>query len=386
MVVLRGSAAVVARASLLEDLAEACGQSGAMQWLSYFLDAPSMMKKEPYLALLLQSGADTERWQAEDVWGAALMFEYVVLGLRTRAFSTDDVTGFRTVIAPVELRAAAATLAANAMVECGGEFVFVSYNAGSAADSEAWLGYGLSSKKAVQWAKRRRPVQKALPLGETYEATLASLGKATRFNLRYYRKRLEKKMALQFVADARGMLHAAELEALNMGSLNPVSTELFALWYKSASELPGGYVVGLRGSDGRWLSMVGGWRQGGVTVLHWQMNAAGFEKDSLGTVMRSYLLEHEVAQGTRTLVIYGGTVHSMGNSFVQEEVTDLVVRRRSVGAAVLREVAKISCKLDTLRGRKKNYLARLIADDELGWQPAQQVVEHGEMLTVGPMK
>jgi hypothetical protein len=123
-----------------------------------------------------------------------------------------------------------------------------------------------------------------------------------------------------------------------------------------------------------------------VTVLHWQMNAAGFEKDSLGTVMRSYLLEHEAALGARMLVIYGGTVHSMGNSFVHEQVTDLVVQRRSVGALVLRLLAKVACKLDEMRGRKKNFLARLIAEEDLDWHPGQQRVRPRELITVGPVK
>jgi hypothetical protein len=386
MVVLRGSEAILAQSMLLENLAEVCAQSGAMQGLPYFLGAPSVMKKDPYLVLLLRRGADGAAWRPEDVWGAALLFEYVVLGVRTRAFSTDDVTGFRTVIAPAELRATAAAMTAKAMVKCGGEFVFVSYDAGGAADADLRVAGSLGSSTGVRWARRQRPVQKALVLGQSYEATLASLGKATRFNLRYYRKRLERRMALEFVEDARGLLGAAELDALNAGSLNPVSSELFRLRYESASKMPGGYVVGLRGEGGQWLSLVGGWRQGSVTVLHWQMNAAGLEKDSLGTVMRSYFLEHEAAVGARKLVIYGGTVHSMGNSFVREEVTDLVLRRRSVRAMVLRAMAKVACLVDEMRGRKKNFLARLMAEEELDWQATRPLERSGEFLIVGPTK
>jgi len=33
-------------------------------------------------------------------------------------------------------------------------------------------------------------------------------------------------------------------------------------------------------------------------VMHHQMNVAGFEKDSLCTVMRAYFLESEIARGT----------------------------------------------------------------------------------------
>jgi hypothetical protein len=382
ILVLRGSAEILQQTHLLECLAESCSQAGAMHWLPHFLAAHSMMKKEPYLVLLLQVGADCERFQAEDVWGAVIMFEYRLWGLPTRAFSTDDVTGFRTVVAPEEQRSMAAALAAGAIVERGGQYVLVSHEQGRSSTVEPRL----EATRPTQWARRRRPVLKALPLGETYEATLASLGKSTRFNLRYYRKRLLEKMPLEFVADARGLLTDSALQALNLGSLNPLARDLFRLQYKSASTLPGGYVVGLRGADGRWLSMVGGWRQGNVTVLYWQMNAAGFEKDSLGTVMRSYLLEHEVENGAQTLIVYGGTQHSMGNSFVREDVTDLVVRQTSIGAAMLRMLARAACVVDQLLGRQKNFLARLIGEEHLEWHPAKQSTVRRSVVALGPAK
>ena len=56
-----------------------------------------------------------------------------------------------------------------------------------------------------------------------------------------------------------------------------------------------------------------------MTVLHWQMNAAGYEKLSVGTAMRSYFLEHEVGRGAKKLIYYGGTPHSMGHSFERKK-------------------------------------------------------------------
>lgn len=382
VLVLRGTAAVLDQASLLEGLAERCGQPGAMHWLAYFLTAPALLKKMPFLVLVLRAGRTREALRLEDVRAAVVMFEYRVLGMPTGAFSTDDVTGFRTVIAVEEERSAVATVAANAVLEHGAQFVLVSYDYGQRVAVEPRM----TERYETEWSLRRRPVRKALPLAESYEATLATLGKSTRTNLRYYRKRLMEKMACEFVADARGLLAGAELDAVNAGSLNPVPVEYFKSQYKSASELPGGFVVGLRGPDGRWLSLVGGWRQGSMTVLHWQMNAAGYEKDSLGTVMRAFFLEHEVGQGARTLVLYGGTEHSMQNAFLREEVTDLMVRRRSLGGAVLRAVARMCCALDRMTGRQTNFLARVIAKERMDWQPGRRRPRGETLVAVGSVE
>ena len=374
VLILKGADAILEQSPLLEDLAVRCGQPGAMHWLKYFLTASSVLKKIPYLVLVPRAGAKPEEMKscslrAGQVRAAVLMFEYHILGLPTRAFSTDDVSGFRTVIAPVEQRAAMAELAASAVLESGAQFVLVSYcEAGCDAVEQAGAPR-LTSGGKLEWARRIRPVEKTLPLAASFDATLARLGKATRFNLRYYRRRLLKKMSCEFVADARSLLREADLDALNAASLNPVAPENFRLQYRSACDLPGGFVVGLRDGEGKWLSLIGGWRQQEATVLYWQMNAAGYEKDSLGTVMRSYFLEHEVERGARQLVVYGGTTHSMGNSFVRESVTDLVVRQRSWQATLLRAASHGYCAIERLAG-KPNFLARAIARDKLHWQPA----------------
>jgi hypothetical protein len=293
------------------------------------------------------------------------MFEYRVLGLPTGAFSTDDISAFRTVVAPAGQRAEAAAIAANAVLGYGAQFVLITYGG---ADERA-SAPKLMTRRRVWWARRVRPVAKMLPLAGTFDATLATLGKATRFNLRYYRKRLLSRMQCEFIGDARGLLSEEELMGLNSRSLNPSSPRLFKLQCRAARELPGGFLVGLRSSEGRWLSLIGGWRQQDVTVLHWQTNAAGYEKDSIGTVMRSFFLQHEIERGARHLVVYGGTTHSMANSFIQEQATDLIVRRSSWKAGVICQACRMYCAAERFVG-KTNFLARTIGGDRLEWHAA----------------
>jgi hypothetical protein len=115
--------------------------------------------------------------------------------------------------------------------------------------------------------------------------------------------------------------------------------------------LPGGFVLGLRDPQGEWLSLIGGWRQKTVTVLHWQVNASGYERDSIGTVMRSFFLQHEVERGARRLVIYRGTTHSMANSFLREQAIHLVVCSGSLKTTFLRQLSRLYCGAERYVGK-----------------------------------
>jgi hypothetical protein len=131
------------------------------------------------------------------------------------------------------------------------------------------------------------------------------------------------------------MLNERELHIVNANCLNPVPFALFKLQYWAACHLPGGFLLGLRGPNDEWIGLIGGWRQDTATVLHWQTNISGYEKASIGTVMRSYFIEHEIARGARTLTFYGGTPHTMQHPFVQDQASDLVLRRNTLRASAM---------------------------------------------------
>jgi hypothetical protein len=331
-----------------------------MSWLGYFVDAPTTLPKLHYILLVVKSGTLDSNVQLDDIYGAVHLFEYHFFGIPIRIFSTDDVSGFRTVVAPRGARAAIAEIAMDALVQRGVQIAVVSYESEERAVTAPRL-----ETRNIEWARRTRPYSKSMRLMHTFEETLATLGKSTRFNLRYYRRRLSAAFPVEFVADARGMLREDEVETLNRGSLNPDTRDQLLAQYRACS-LPGGFLLGLRTVEGKWLSLIGGWRQGDVTVLHWQMNASGYEKLSIGTAMRSYFLEHEVERGARSLMFYGGTPHSIQNAFVPEEVTDLFVRQRSWQARALRVVAKLFA-VPRWFMRGPNFLARAICRENLQW-------------------
>jgi hypothetical protein len=333
-----------------------------MNWLQFFLSTPAFRAKEPYLVLLTHSKAVPKALRVENVRAAVLLFEYRMFGLPTKIFCTDDASAFRTVISRVEDRQAAAVSAMSAVMKIGAQVVITSRDDGGRV-----LGPPrLSERSPILWTRRHRPVAKTLLLEPTYEKTLKKLGKATRFNLGYYRRRLLAKMPCEFVADARGMLNERELQAVNANSLNPFTNKLMKLQYTSACHLPGGFLIGLRGPMGEWLSLIGGWRQDGTTVLYWQSNARGHERSSLGTVMRSYFLESEVARGTKSLTFYGGTPHSMQHAFLKEKATDLMMRRRSWQVSVLLATARVVGAVQQRLGRI-NFVVEVLCNSHLRW-------------------
>lgn len=366
LLVLDTREAILDLAPLLQNLAERCGQPGAMHWLPYFLDEAVTRRRLPYLVLLLKPEEQQGRSLcAEDLEAAALFFEYRICGLRSGAVTAADAVGFSSVIAPAGQRARVAAMAARALVERGANIVLATYeDAGEPESRSAFTGW-----KGVLAATRHRDVQRVLRLAPTMEATLAQMGKSTRFNFRYYRRRLQKHAGCVYVEDARPALQDADFHAINRASLNPVPEAEFARRVRSATTLQDSFLVGLRAADGRWLSLAGGWRQGKTTVLHWQSNASGFEKQSVGTVMRSFFLEAEIARGADTLLIYGGTPHSMRYAFERQTVADLVLRRKGLHASLLGWSARFFSSSNSVLGRE-NFLASTLRDPGLNWSSA----------------
>lgn len=363
LMVLESREAILSLAPLLAQLASRCGQPGALHWLPYFLDQAVTRHRLPRLVLLLRpEDGQNCSLTADDLEGAALFFEYQLCGVRTGLVSTGDAVGFSSVIAPGGQRAQVAAAAARALVERGAMVVLATYACAGEPDTRSTL----AGWPGVLWAARSRSVGRTLRLQPTLEATLARMGKSTRFNLRYYRRRLQKQVPCEYIADAAPLLRDADLDEINAASLNPVSPEEFSRRVESASNLPGSFLTGLRAGDGRWLSLAGGWRQDGTTVLHWQSNRAGLERHSIGTVMRSFLLEAEIARGARHLLIFGGTPHTMRHAFDQEAVADLIVQKKGLHAAALRRAAYWFSLHAGLWGRA-NFLADLLSSPALQW-------------------
>jgi hypothetical protein len=97
-----------------------------------------------------------------------------------------------------------------------------------------------------------------------------------------------------------------------------------------------------------------------VTEIDWQMNLAGLPRYSLSTVMRSYILQHEVELSTEKLTLTGGTPHSMRHSLECVDAMDIVALRRSPIAWMLRRMARWVFP-------EQNFLGHALRDQHLRW-------------------
>jgi hypothetical protein len=356
---LRGRDQILRMQAVLSSLSSLCDQTGAMDYLEYFLTAAENLKKTPHLALAAsRSDVDVFDLRPEDLKGAALAYEYKILGLPSRVFSTSDFNGSRTVIAPAEMRPRLSALICRCLLKHGAQVVLLSFAEDSAGNQQS---VAIAGNKKYWWATQTREVGATMVLEKTFDATLAHLGKHTRRNLRYYRRKAEAELKCVFVGDVKITLSKDQLAELNHASTHPVADRVLERRYSTMKALEGGFSLGVKAPNGQWLSLLGGRRHHGVSEIDWQMNRSGLEKYSVGTVIRAYLIEHEIELGTNRLFFEGGTPHSIRHAFLAEKAMDIVVLNRSPFALLLRTWARWFRP-------EKNFLLQTLSNPELKWE------------------
>jgi hypothetical protein len=358
--IVRGSREVLDQLPRLMLLAERCDQKSVVEQIDYYISRPFQRKKIPCL-VLLRSGKAPEEGLGGELLGAVLLYEFEIAGCRTGIFATDDKSGTRTVLGPPESYSRIVIAAMHALVARGAHVILVTYQEMS-CDGEciAELMESGTQRHRMIWATQRREIRDRLLLEPTFAATLATFGKHTRRNLRYYRRKAEEEFGCEFVPDISGEVWGEPFCEL-LRQANPwidyqVSRERLKCHLQSRLR----FISGLRTADGRWLSCIAGRRVHGETMIDWQINRSGYPRASLSTVMRSYFLEHEVELGTKRLFFEEGTPHTMEFSFLKEGAVDLLLRRESARGFLTATVASRLLE-------KKSFLAMCLLKPELQW-------------------
>jgi hypothetical protein len=358
---LRGRDAILRMRPTLTRLSALCGQTGAMDYLEYFLTSTENLKKKPYLVLLAtRSDINIFDLKAEDLKAAVLIYEYKVMGLHSRVFSTSDFNGSRGVIAPAEERTKVSAMVCRYLVERGAQLVMLSFSGDGQETCQRCFDGASKGEKKRWWTTQTREVGATIVLEKTLDETLATMGKHTRRNLRYYRRKAEAELMCSFESDAKNSLSKPQLFELNRASTHPVTDAVVERRYSTMKALEGLFCVGVKTPDGQWISLLGGRRHHGVSEIDWQMNRSGLEKYSVGTVIRSYLMEYEIAIGTDRLFFEGGTPHSMRHAFISEKAVDIVVAERSPFVFALRRLARWQSSPD-------NFLLQTLINPALRW-------------------
>lgn len=331
-----------------------------MEFLDYFLDAPyTGAKKTPLLLVFTKVPIDgLNAIDPGEIVGAVLLHEYHMMGQGLKIFVSEDLAGERNVVAPPSSRSLIAVRACRYLLQNAAHLILLSLRDG-AFDEELFAQVARTTHGTrFQRSASVRELTRYMPLRESYDATLTTMGSHTRRNLRYYRKRMESEFGCTFLPSAE--MTEAEFIATNRICAYPVPDDVASWRYNSARSVTGGLFAGLRAANGDWLSVLGCRHFHPVTAIDWQMNRNDLSAYSLSTVMRSYLLEYEVARGTTLLLFEGGTPHSMRSSFLTDRVVDLIAMRSSVPALLLRRYVRSILP-------EKNSLAEALTAPGLEW-------------------
>jgi len=141
----------------------------------------------------------------------------------------------------------------------------------------------------------------------SYEAFLDKLSKRTRRNFRYYRRRFEAASGayIEEVPPAEFQRVAFDLLQKHVVGADHNGIER-ALRMIAAARHP--ILAGLRGANGEWLGILGGWYEFDRAVVFFQMNNdRDYRQSALSTVLRGYLIEGLIARNIPTLLFWGGT-------------------------------------------------------------------------------
>lgn len=187
----------------------------------------------------------------------------------------------------------------------------------------------------VEW--KSRTSHHRLPLASTMEETLAPYGVRTRRNLRYYLRksrsencRFSGELSRQERIDAVNSLYEFATHRLPVKSA--MGREL------ALQAVPGSFAMGMQAEDGTWLSYLAGWRRPGRTYAYWQMNRVTGGNTSVSTAIRAFLMEEEIAQGTKEIVFVGGTSQVFMRCCEEDPCIDLIARRRGLRSGVLSRI------------------------------------------------
>lgn len=343
--VLRGLRGIFRAQSMLRQLASTCGQQEAASDIHYYLAKPGLLSRTPALIVFWRRTT-----HGEEIAATVLLFEYKVAGIPLGLYSSNDRSGRRTVISPPQDRLSMATLATEYLVEHGANCVMLCLRSSGVAPEPVHS----DEPDDVSWMVRRREIPDYLPLGATYDETLAHIGKRTRTHMRYYRRRAEGLLHCVFHPELK--INEDELLSFKRHCMYPVSDQVTAWRLRSLQQFERPILMGLTDGDGRLLSVLGGRRLGTESELLWQLNHRDLDGQSLSLAMRTYLIENEIAQGATRLYLDGGSSHSLCHSFARAVVTDFAAVRRTPLSSLARKIARSMIPRD-------NELARLLTDE-----------------------
>ncbi len=297
--------------------------------VSHFLDWSLAWSEFPVVAMVSRDGR---------LCGVAMFVLRQRLRLPVGLVNAGNAAGQGSVIARVEDRLAVSEAACRAMIRMPMVHTVVF--------SLQWDGYvhpgtvlAVGGTRA-HWCFRETRLRLSLDGG--VQGTMDRLGYKMRRNIRSYTRRAEDSFGCHFVPDLDSEQRREAVMQLRSQDIYTHPKQRALRQDAALSKVPGAFAVGARDAQGAWLSYVAGWRVNGETQIVWQLNNALLPNASMSTVMRAYLLEHEISRGSSAMVFMGGASPLWSRACEPTICGDLIaVRPGAFGSAARRLVTVV---------------------------------------------
>lgn len=325
--VLIGVRSIHAAQSRIDALREQSDQiEDGMTSLGRFLPWALMWDELPVALLMHRSGR---------LYGAALLLFRRKHGIPVGLVKAGNLGGQGGVIAGVADRAAVMEISARVLLRSPlAHTVFFS----ALWDDRTVPGPDLPVV-GVQGQWHFREVRLRLDLSGGAAVTMERLGYKMRRNLGYYRRRAEKEFDCRFLVELTGEQRQQAVEALvDKGTYKTGARRALRL-EAALQATPGHFAMGLQDAQGDWLSYITGWRGAEGTYIEWQLNRENCEGASISTVMRSYMLEHELERASPAIIFVGGTSPFWSRVCEPSVCGDLLATRNGVMGRLARKLA-----------------------------------------------
>ncbi len=191
----------------------------------------------------------------------------------------------------------------------------------------------LHTERSRLWTIVRRSARarELMPLGPSYEATLAGFGRHTRRNIRQIRKLTSN---LRFMADtANGppLISTDGRAALARRTRpNGVQTLLANRLEAHADQSGRAFRNVIRGPDGEIISYACGYFGDPATAyLLYQLNNPDFHAFSPSLLLRAHLIEWLVDQGCNELIFVHGCTGVLHHACIRQPLEEMLIMRRT---------------------------------------------------------
>lgn len=208
---------------------------------------------------------------------------------------------------------------------------------------------GLEALTEVRFTRAERHAHLELP--PAFDDFLAKLGPHHRRNLRNFRRKSEQ-AGNEFVSELRYQDFCVAAKRLVGKADFSENTTNFARCLAMIGTMPTAIMIGLRASNGDFVSVAGGFHDGRRAIVVMQLNDRAFTRASLSLVLRSHLIENLIERGSRELVFWAGSSAPLSAYCVSPELWIAHIDSGAMRWRIAREAAAIAARLAPRASRR----------------------------------